>query len=485
VTNPQIFPRRHGILDGNHLGSRYAHQAIHPGKPISRKITLPLHLGKNHGLKTRTLKKDKINIITLGCSKNMVDSEVLSGQLRANAMDVVHENQRPDHNIVVVNTCGFIDKAKEESINTILEQVDLKKEGLLEKVYVTGCLSARYRDDLEREIPEVDAWFGTMELPLLLKRLNADYKSELIGERLLSTPSHYAYLKISEGCNRTCAFCAIPLMRGVHVSKPMEQIITEAEKLVKMGVKEIMLIAQELTYYGLDIYKRRALSELLDRLADVEGLQWIRLHYAYPSKFPLEVLEVIARRPNICNYLDMPLQHASDRMLKAMRRQITKADMTGLLDVIREKVPGICIRTTLIAGFPGETGEDVEELKAFLADQRFDRVGVFTYSHEEGTSGYALEDDVPAEEKERRAQEIMEVQQDISLAKNEQKIGQVLKVLVDRKEAGRYIGRTEFDSVEVDNEVIINTENKLAAGDFVEVKITKAYDYDLEGTEMC
>ncbi|HEX5553755.1 MAG TPA: 30S ribosomal protein S12 methylthiotransferase RimO [Chitinophagaceae bacterium] len=435
-------------------------------------------------MKTRTLKKDKINIITLGCSKNMVDSEVLSGQLRANAMDVVHENQHPDHNIVVVNTCGFIDKAKEESINTILEQVDLKKEGLLDKVYVTGCLSARYRDDLEREIPEVDAWFGTMELPLLLKRLNADYKSELIGERLLSTPSHYAYLKISEGCNRTCAFCAIPLMRGVHVSKPMEQIITEAEKLVKMGVKEIMLIAQELTYYGLDIYKRRALSELLDRLADVEGLQWIRLHYAYPSKFPLEVLEVIARRPNICNYLDMPLQHASDRMLKAMRRQITKADMTELLDVIREKVPGICIRTTLIAGFPGETGEDVEELKAFLADQRFDRVGVFTYSHEEGTSGYALEDDVPAEEKERRAQEIMEVQQDISLAKNEQKIGQVLKVLVDRKEAGRYIGRTEFDSVEVDNEVIINTENKLTAGDFVVVKITKAYDYDLEGTEM-
>jgi ribosomal protein S12 methylthiotransferase len=432
-------------------------------------------------LKTRTLKKDKVNIITLGCSKNMVDSEVLSGQLRANTVDVVHESQTPDHNIVVVNTGGFIDKAKEESINTNLEQVELKKEGRLEKVYVTGCLSARYRDDLEREIPEVDAWFGTMELPLLLKKLNADYKSELVGERLLSTPSHYAYLKISEGCNRTCSFCAIPLMRGGHVSRPMDQIITEAEKLVRMGVKEIMLIAQELTYYGLDIYKKRALAELLERLADIAGLEWIRLHYAYPSKFPLEILDVMKRRPNICNYLDMPLQHASDRMLTAMRRQITKAEMTGLLDRIRETVPGICLRTTLIAGFPGEGEEDVEELKDFLEAQRFDRVGVFTYSHEEGTSGYALADDVPPAEKQRRATEIMEVQQDISWKKNQQKVGRVLRVLVDKKEAGRFIGRTEFDSVEVDNEVIIASGPVLTPGEFVQVRIIKAYDYDLEG----
>jgi ribosomal protein S12 methylthiotransferase len=422
-----------------------------------------------------------VNIITLGCSKNMVDSEVLSGQLHANAVEVVHESVAPDHNIVVVNTCGFIDKAKEESIQTILEQVELKKEGRLEKVYVTGCLSARYRDELEREIPEVDAWFGTMELPFLLKKLNADYKSELIGERLLSTPSHYAYLKISEGCNRTCAFCAIPLMRGAHISRTMEDIITEAEKLVRMGVKEIMLIGQELTYYGLDIYKRRTLAELMDRLADVKGLEWIRLHYAYPSKFPVEILEVMKRRPNICNYLDMPLQHASDRMLSAMRRQITKGEMVRLLDRIRAEVPGICLRTTLIAGFPGETEEDVEELKAFLEAQRFDRVGVFTYSHEEGTSAYALTDDIPSEEKERRAREIMEVQQEISWSKNAQKTGQVFRVLVDKKEAGRFIGRTEFDSVEVDNEVIILSEKELTIGEFVQVKITKAYDYDLEG----
>lgn len=411
----------------------------------------------------------------------MVDSEVLSGQLRANTIDVVHESGTAGHNIVVINTCGFIDKAKEESINTILEQVELKKEGRLEKVYVTGCLSARYRDDLEREIPEVDAWFGTMELPLLLKKLNADYRSELVGERLLSTPSHYAYLKISEGCNRTCSFCAIPLMRGGHVSKPMEQIITEASKLVAMGVKEILLIAQELTYYGLDIYKKRALAELLERLADIEGLEWIRLHYAYPSKFPLEVLEVMKRRSNICNYLDMPLQHASDRMLTAMRRQITKAEMTALLARIREIVPGICLRTTLIAGFPGEREEDVEELTAFLEAQRFDRVGVFTYSHEEGTSGYALADDVPFAEKQRRAARIMEVQQDISWKKNEEKVGRVFRVLIDKKEAGRFVGRTEFDSVEVDNEVIIASGSGLTPGEFVQVRITKAYDYDLEG----
>jgi ribosomal protein S12 methylthiotransferase len=435
-------------------------------------------------LKARSLKKDKVNIITLGCSKNMVDSEVLSGQLLANELDVVHENEKPDHNIVVVNTCGFIDKAKEESINTILEQITLKQQGLLDKVYVTGCLSARYRDDLEREIPEVDAWFTALEMPLLLKRLNADYKSELIGERLLSTPSHYAYLKISEGCNRTCAFCAIPLMRGTHVSKPIEAIITEAEKLVSMGVKEIMLIAQELTYYGLDIYKRRSLAELLDRLADVEGLQWIRLHYAYPAKFPLEILEVMRRRDNICKYLDIPLQHASDRMLRAMRRQITRSEMHELITRIRDEVPGICLRTTLIAGFPGETLQDVEELKAFLSEERFDRVGIFTYSHEEDTAAYGLPDDVPTAEKQRRAEEIMALQQEISYEKNTEKIGRTFKVLVDRKEAGRYIGRTEFDSVEVDNEVVIDANRTLEIGSFVQVEITGAYDYDLEGRAL-
>lgn len=411
----------------------------------------------------------------------MVDSEVLSGQLRANELDVVHENEKPDHNIVVINTCGFIDKAKEESINTILEQVALKQEGELDKVYVTGCLSARYRDDLEREIPEVDAWFTALEMPLLLKRLNADYKKELVGERLLSTPSHYAYLKISEGCNRTCAFCAIPLMRGSHVSKPIEEIILEAQKLVSMGVREVMLIAQELTYYGLDIYKQRRLAELLDRLADVEGLQWIRLHYAYPAKFPLEILEVMRRRDNICNYLDIPLQHASNRMLHAMRRQITREDMHELISRIREEVPGICLRTTLIAGFPGETLDDVEELKAFLTEERFDRVGIFTYSHEEETAAYGLPDDVPAAEKQRRAEEIMALQQEISYENNARKIGKTFKVLIDRKEAGRYIGRTEFDSVEVDNEVIIDSGTPLEIGQFVQVEITGAYDYDLEG----
>jgi ribosomal protein S12 methylthiotransferase len=327
----------------------------------------------------------------------------------------------------------------------------------------------------------VDAWFTALEMPLLLKKLNADYKSELVGERLLSTPSHYAYLKISEGCNRTCAFCAIPLMRGTHVSKPIEAIITEAEKLVSMGVKEIMLIAQELTYYGLDIYKRRSLAELLDRLADVEGLQWIRLHYAYPAKFPLEILEVMRRRDNICKYLDIPLQHASDRMLRAMRRQITRGEMHELITRIRQEVPGICLRTTLIAGFPGETLQDVEELKAFLSEERFDRVGIFTYSHEEDTAAYGLDDDVPAAEKQRRAEEIMALQQEISYEKNTEKIGTTFKVLVDRKEAGRYIGRTEFDSVEVDNEVIIDTKRALEIGSFVQVEITGAYDYDLEG----
>ena len=431
-------------------------------------------------MKTRSIKRDKVNIITLGCSKNMVDSEVLSGQLLANEIDVVHESGKKDHNIVIVNTCGFIEKAKEESINTILDQVNLKQKGKLDKVYVTGCLSHRYRDDLEREIPEVDAWFGTMELPLILKKFEADYKAELIGERLLATPSHYAYLKIAEGCNRTCAFCAIPLMRGNHVSRSIEDLVAEAERLAKRGVKEILLIAQELTYYGLDLYKKRMLPDLLKRLSDVKGIEWIRLHYAYPHKFPLEILDVMKERENICNYLDMPLQHASDNMLKAMKRQITRNEMEELIVSIREKVPGICLRTTLIAGFPGETQDDVEELKYFLQKQRFDRVGIFTYSHEEGTSAFGLEDNIPSAEKERRAQEVMEVQQEISYEKNAEKIGNVFKVLIDKKEAGRYLGRTEFDSVEVDNEVVVHGNN-LTIGEFVDVKITKAYDYDLEG----
>lgn len=432
-------------------------------------------------MKTKTLRKDKVNIITLGCSKNMVDSEVLSGQLKANDIDVTHESPHPDHNIVIVNTCGFIDKAKEESINTILEQVELKKAGLLDKVYVTGCLSERYRNSLEEEIPEVDAFFGTMELPLILKKFNADYKADLLGERVAATPFHYAYLKISEGCNRTCAFCAIPLMRGAHRSKPIEEIVAEAEKKVAGGVKEIMLIAQELTYYGLDLYKKRMLPDLLKRLSDIPGLYWIRLHYAYPNKFPLEVLDVMRERDNICNYLDMPLQHASDPVLKAMKRQITRAEMDELIGAIRERVPGICLRTTLITGFPGETHEDVETVKEFLQQHRFDRVGIFTYSHEEDTAAYQLKDDVSPKEKQRRAEEIMAVQQEISYAINREKIGKEFKVLIDKKEAGRYIGRTEFDSVEVDNEVIIKSSKPLPLGDFVQVRITNAFDYDLEG----
>ena len=432
-------------------------------------------------MKNKSIKPNKVNIITLGCSKNLVDSEVLSGQLHANAIDVVHENKKLDHNIVVVNTCGFIDKAKEESINTILDQVELKRRGKLDKVFVTGCLSERYRSDLSLEIPEVDAWFGTLELPQILNQFNVDYKQELIGERLLSTPKHYAYLKIAEGCNRTCSFCAIPLMRGNHVSKTIEEIVAEAKKLVSMGVKEIMLIAQELTYYGLDIYKKRALADLLKYLSDIEGLHWIRLHYAYPSKFPLDILDVMKERSNICNYLDMPLQHISDPMLKAMKRQITSQEIYELIDTIRDRIPEICIRTSLIAGFPGETREDVEAVKAFLAKTRLDRVGIFTYSHEENTSAYELADTLSSEEKEARAQEIIEFQQEISFEKNQERIGHTYKVLIDRKEAGRYIGRTEFDSVEVDNEVIINSSKALKIGEFVQVKIDKAYDYDLEG----
>lgn len=432
-------------------------------------------------MKTKTLRKDKVNIITLGCSKNMVDSEVLSGQLKANDIEVAHENTKPDHNIVIINTCGFIDKAKEESVNTILEQVELKKSGLLDKVYVIGCLSERYRNSLEKEIPEVDAYFGTMELPLVLKKFNADYKTDLIGERVSATPFHYAYLKIAEGCNRTCTFCAIPLMRGNHRSKTMEDIVSEATKMVSQGVKEIMLIAQELTYYGLDLYKKRMLPDLLKRLSDIPGLHWIRLHYAYPSKFPMEILDVMRERENICNYLDMPLQHSSDAILKAMKRQITRAEMDELIYKIRDKVPGICLRTTLIAGFPGETQKDVEDVKDFLNKHRFDRMGIFTYSHEEDTGAYILNDNIPENIKQERAEEIMAVQQDISYEINKGKIGKEFKVLIDKKEAGRYIGRTEFDSVEVDNEVLIKSDRPLPIGDFVQVKITNAFDYDLEG----
>lgn len=432
-------------------------------------------------MKTKTIHQDKVNIITLGCSKNMVDSEVLSGQLIANDINVVHESGKKDHNIVIVNTCGFIEKAKEESVNTILQQVELKRRGKIDKVYVTGCLSERYKNNLEAEIPEVDAYFGTMELPLILKQFEADYKADLMGERLLSTPQHYAYMKISEGCNRTCSFCAIPLMRGKHVSRPIESLVDEAKRLVDRGVKEVMLIAQELTYYGLDIYKKRELPKLLHALADVKGLEWIRLHYAYPSKFPIEIIDAIKERDNICNYLDMPLQHAANNMLHLMKRQITREEMEDLVGEIRNRIPDICLRTTLIAGFPGETRDDVEELKAFIQKMRFDRVGIFTYSHEEGTSAYDMADDIPEEEKEERAQEIMEVQQEISLEKNQEKVGNTFKVMIDKKEAGRYLGRTEFDSVEVDNEVIIASKKKLIIGDFVNVKITKAFDYDLEG----
>jgi len=431
-------------------------------------------------LKTKKIQQEKVNITTLGCSKNMVDSEVLSAQLRANEIEVEHENETLDYDVSIINTCGFIDKAKEESINTILEHVELKNQGKLEKVYVTGCLSERYKEDLTAEIEGVDAWFGTMELPALLKKFEADYKTELVGERFLSTPSHYAYLKISEGCNRTCSFCAIPLMRGKHISKPIEELIIEVKKLVAQGVKEIMLIAQELTYYGLDIYKERKLAELLNSLCKIDGLHWIRLHYAYPHKFPLEIIDVMKAQPKICNYLDMPLQHISDDLLTSMKRQITSADMYELIDEIKKRNPSICLRSTFIVGYPGETLEHIEELKAFLEKIEFDRVGVFTYSHEENTGAHALVDDVPQEEKERRAQDVMAFQQDISYAQNLKKVGKEFEVIIDRKEAGRFIGRTEFDSVEVDNEVIIQEAHDLSIGSLVKVKIVKAYDYDLE-----
>ncbi len=432
-------------------------------------------------MKTKTLRSDKVNVITLGCSKNLVDSENIITQLRGNDYDVVHDSNE-DANVIIVNTCGFIDLAKEESVNTILEYAEMKKQGGIDKLYVTGCLSQRYKDDLEKEIPEVDAYFGTLELPGLLAKLNADYKHELIGERVTTTPQHFAYLKISEGCNRTCSFCAIPLMRGKHISRSIEDLVAEARNLARMGVKELMLIAQELTYYGLDLYKRRELPRLLEALAEVEGIEWIRLHYAYPSKFPTEIFEVMARRPEVCNYLDMPLQHASDGVLDRMRRQITRRETEALIQTAREMVPDLTLRTTLLVGFPGETEAEFEELCDFVQKMRFDRLGVFQYSHEEGTSGFQLVDDVPAEVKAERANRIMEIQQEISFEKNQEQVGKTQKVLFDRKEGEFFVGRTEGDSPEVDNEVLVAAkEQYVRVGDFAMVKITEATDYDLYG----
>ena len=432
-------------------------------------------------MKTRTLRKDKVGVVTLGCSKNLVDSENLITQLRGNDYEVNH-NSAEDANVIIVNTCGFIDRAKEESVDTILHYVNEKNSGTIDKLYVTGCLSERYKEDLQKEMPEVDAYFGTLEMPQLLAKLNADYKHELIGERLISTPSHYAYMKISEGCNRTCSFCAIPLMRGKHISRPIDQLVQEAKNLAKKGVKELMLIAQELTYYGLDIYKERALPKLLDELAAVDGIEWIRLHYAYPSKFPLEIFDAIARNKNVCNYLDIPLQHASDGVLKRMRRQITRQETEDLMTIAREKVPNIAIRTTMLVGFPGETEEEFQELCDFVARMKFERLGVFMYSHEENTSAHDFPDDIPAEVKQDRANQVMAIQMEISLEKNEAKIGQTYKVLFDRKEGEYFVGRSESDSPEVDNEVLVSAkENYIRIGDFATVKIIDATEYDLYG----
>jgi ribosomal protein S12 methylthiotransferase len=433
-------------------------------------------------LKTKGNKKTKVNIVTLGCSKNLVDSEVLLTQLRGNGIDAVHESKEDDSSVVVINTCGFIDNAKQESIDTILRYVDAKEEGVVDKVYVTGCLSERYKNDLEKEIPEVDAWFGTRDLSRLLKVFKADYKHELVGERILTNPSHYAYLKISEGCDRPCSFCAIPIMRGKHISRPIEELVLEAKNLAKGGTKELLLIAQDSTYYGLDIYKKRSLADLLKRLSDVEGIEWIRLHYAFPAGFPMDALDVMAERPNICKYLDIPLQHGSTRMLQLMRRGTTREKTEELLQTIREKVPGIAIRTTMIAGHPGETEKDFNELYDFIEKSRFDRLGIFSYSHEENTHSHSMADDVPDEVKQERMDAVMELQQGISLELNQAKIGKIYKTLIDRKEAGNFIGRTEFDSPEVDNEVIIDASNEyLRIGDFANVKVKAATEFDLTG----
>lgn len=430
-------------------------------------------------MKTKGTKKNKVNIVTLGCSKNLVDSENIYTQLKGNGYVVSHESQKDDSNIIIVNTCGFIDNAKQESIDTILRYAEAKEAGLIDKVYVTGCLSHRYKDELAVEIPTVDAWFGTNELPRLLKTLKADYKHELVGERLLTTPAHYAYLKISEGCDRPCSFCAIPLMRGRHVSRPIEELVTEAKSLARRGTKELILIAQDLTYYGLDIYRKRDLAHLLNTLADIEGVEWIRLQYAYPSGFPLEILDVIKDRPNICKYLDMPLQSGSTEMLKIMRRGITREKTEELIDTIRHKVPHIALRTTLIAGHPYETEEMFEETLDFVERMRFDRLGVFPYSHEDQTHAYTMPDDVPAAVKQQRADDMMAIQQDISWQLNQAKIGQTFKVLFDRKEGDYFIGRTEFDSPEVDNEVLLPATNYVRLGDFAQVKIINAEEFDL------
>lgn len=428
-------------------------------------------------MRTKSTGKKKINIITLGCSKNIYDSEVLMGQLKANGKEVVHEEHG---DVVVINTCGFIDNAKEESVNTILDYVQLKEEGKVEKVFVTGCLSERYKPDLEREIPNVDQYFGTRDLPLLLKTLGADYKHELVGERLTTTPRHYAYLKISEGCDRPCSFCAIPLMRGGHVSTPIENLVKEAQNLAKNGTKELILIAQDLTYYGLDIYKKRALADLLKELVKVEGIEWIRLHYAFPSGFPEDVLDVILNEPKICKYIDIPLQHISTDILKSMRRGTTKEKTNLLLAKFREKVPGMAIRTTLIVGYPGETEEHFQEMKEWIREQRFDRMGCFAYSHEENTHAYNLVDDVPEEVKNRRVEELMEIQSQISWELNQEKVGKQFRVLIDRKEGNYFVGRTEFDSPDVDNEVLIPAHDVyLPIGEFVQVEIESAEEFDL------
>ena len=433
-------------------------------------------------MKTKTLRKNRVNVITLGCSKNIFDSEVMMAQLKANHFDVVHESASQDAEIVIINTCGFIESAKEESVNAILEYAEAKKTGGLEKLYVTGCLSQRYGSELSKEIPEVDSFFGTRELPKLLKTLKADYKKELVGERLLTTPAHYAYFKIAEGCDRPCSFCAIPLMRGKHRSKPIEELVDSAKQLVQSGTKELILIAQDLTYYGLDLYGKRNLSELLKHLSDIKGLEWIRLHYAYPSGFPKDILKVMADRENICNYLDIPLQHGSTEILKSMRRGITREKTSQLLMDIREQVPNIAIRTTLITGYPGEKEEHFEEMKEWVMDSQFDRLGCFTYSHEENTHAFNLKDDVPSEIKKARAEEIMNIQADISFRKNQSMVGKVYRVLIDKEEGGYYVGRTEFDSPEVDNEVLINaSKNQLKIGNFVDVKIEKA---DFGGSQI-
>jgi ribosomal protein S12 methylthiotransferase len=431
-------------------------------------------------VQTKSRKKQKVNVITLGCSKNTVDSEVMMGQLSHGGIDVVHESQKDDFDLVIINTCGFIDKAKEESINTILQFAEAKNKGWIEKLYVTGCLSQRYKENLEEEIKEVDGYFGTMDLPLLLNRFEVDYKKELIGERVLSMDTHSAYLKISEGCNRKCTFCAIPLMRGLHKSRTIESLVEETKNLAKKGVKEIILIAQELTYYGLDIYKRKALVELIQALSKVEGVEWIRLHYAYPAQFPYEILDEIRDNPKVCKYLDIPIQHVSDKVLKDMKRNTTKQYTVDLIHKIREVVPKIAVRTTLLTGFPTESQEDFQELVDFIQEMKFDRLGVFTYSHEENTGAYKYEDAITEEEKNRRQQLLMEIQSDISYELNQAKIGQTYKVLIDKIEGGNYIGRSEFDSPEVDNEVIIHTEKHLRLGDFVQAKIIAATEFDLE-----